>query len=63
MTPREKLHLLIDELSDKEAEAALARLLRQRELLTQWTEPEGAEAAEDAWALANARQAIREEPW
>jgi len=63
MTPREKLHLLVDELSDEEAEAALARLLRQRELLTQWTKPEAAEAAEDAWALANARAAIREEPW
>jgi hypothetical protein len=63
MTPREKLHLLIDELSDKEAEAALARLLRQRELLAQWTESENAQAAEDAWALANAREAIREEPW
>jgi hypothetical protein len=63
MTPREKLHLLIDELSDQEAEAALARLVRERELLAQWTEPANADAAEDAWALANAREAIREEPW
>jgi hypothetical protein len=63
MTPREKLHLLVDELSDDEAEAALARLVRERELLARWTEPEGADAAEDAWALGNAREAIREEPW
>jgi hypothetical protein len=63
MTPREKLHLLVDELSDAEAEAALARLVRERELLAQWTAPEDAQTAEDAWALANAREAIREEPW
>jgi hypothetical protein len=63
MTPREKLHLLIDELTDEEAEAALARLVRQRDLLARWTEPEDADAAEDVWALANAREAIREEPW
>ena len=30
MTPREKLHLLVDELSDGEAQAALARLIRDR---------------------------------
>jgi hypothetical protein len=63
MTPREKLHLLVDELSDEEAEAALARLVRERERLAQWAKPEDANAAEDAWALANAREAIREEPW
>ncbi|MBV9817405.1 MAG: hypothetical protein JOZ07_03520 [Solirubrobacterales bacterium] len=63
MTTREKLHLLVDELSDVEAEAALARLTRERELLFQWSEGEGAGTTEDAWALANAREAIREEPW
>ena len=63
MTSREKLHLLVDDLSDAEAEAALARLVRERELLVRWTAPEDAEATEDAWALANAREAIREEPW
>jgi len=63
MTPREKLHLLIDELSEPEAEAALARLVRDRELLARWTEAESADAAEDDWALANARDAIREERW
>ena len=63
MTPREKLHLLVDELSDPEAEAVLARLVRDRDLLAQWTEPEEADTAEDAWAVANAREAIREEPW
>ncbi len=63
MTPREKLHLLVDELSDAEAEAALARLVRERELLARWTGAGDAEATEDAWALANAREAIREERW
>jgi hypothetical protein len=63
MTPREKLHMLVDELSETEAEAALARLVRERELLGRWTAPEDAQATEDAWALANAREAIREEPW
>jgi hypothetical protein len=63
MTPREKLHLLVDELSDAEAEAALARLVRQRELLGQWTQADDGDATEDAWALANAREAIREERW
>jgi hypothetical protein len=63
MTPREKLHLLVDELSDAEADAALARLVRQRELLGHWTQTEDADATEDAWALANAREAIHEERW
>jgi hypothetical protein len=63
MTTREKLHLLVDELSEVEAEAALARLVRERELFVQWTAPGGHGTTEDAWALANAREAIREEPW
>jgi len=63
MTTRERLHLLVDELSDVEAEATLARLVRERELVDQWTQPEDGPATEDAWALGNARDAIREEPW
>jgi hypothetical protein len=63
MTTREKLHLLVDEFSDAEAEAALARLTRERDLLAQWTAPEDAHGTEDAWALSNAREAIREEHW
>jgi hypothetical protein len=63
MTTREKLHILVDELTDGEAEAALARLSRERELLHQWTASTDTGAAEDEWALANAREAIREEPW
>ncbi len=63
MTPREKLHLLVDELSDAEAEAALARLVREREMLRRWTGAEDTHATEDVWALANAREAIREERW
>ena len=64
MTPREKLHLLVvDQLSEAEAEAALTRLVRQRELLARWTGDEDADATEDAWALENAREAILEERW
>jgi hypothetical protein len=63
MTMREKLHLLVDDLSDAEAEAALARLTRERDLLAQWTAPKDAQTTEDAWALTNAREAIREERW
>jgi hypothetical protein len=63
MTTREKLHLLVDEFSEAEAEAALARLTRERDLLARWTAFEDGQTAEDAWALSNAREAIREEPW
>jgi hypothetical protein len=63
VTTREKLHLLVDEFSDAEAEAALTRLVRERDLLAHWTEPQDAQTTEDAWALGNAREAIREEPW
>ena len=63
VTTREKLHLLVDELSEAEAEAALARLVRERDLLAQWTAPENGLETEDAWAEANARDAIREERW
>lgn len=64
MTTREKLHLLVDEFSEAEAEAALARLIRERDLLSHWgAQPEDVQATEDAWALSNAREAIREEPW
>lgn len=63
MTTREKLHSLVDELSDAEAEAALARLTRERESLRVWADADDREAIEDAWALASARDAIREESW
>jgi hypothetical protein len=63
VTPREKLHRLVDELSETEVEAALTRLLREREAVEEWAAEEGTETAEDAWARANAREAIREEPW
>lgn len=63
MTTREKLHSLVDALSDAEAEAALTRLTRERKLLREWAEADQREATEDAWALANAREAIREERW
>jgi hypothetical protein len=63
MNSRAKLHVFVDELTDAEADATLARLLRERQLLTQWASSREAEASEDAWAMANAREAIREEPW
>lgn len=63
MTSREKLHLLVDELTDAEAAATLARLLRDREQLDQWANSPEPDLTEDAWALANAREAIREERW
>jgi hypothetical protein len=63
MTTREKLHILVDELTDGEAEAALARLSRERKPLRQWTASTDTAVAEGEWALANAREAIREERW
>jgi hypothetical protein len=63
MTSKEKLHDFVEKLSDEEADAALTRLVRERELLTRWTNAEDDSATEDAWARANAREAIREERW
>lgn len=63
MTSREKLHVLIDELTDVEVEAALARLVKDREQLNHWAQTEDSAAVQDAWALANARDAIRDERW
>jgi hypothetical protein len=63
MTPREKLHQLVDDFSEAEAEAALIRLERDRERLQEWAAAEGRDEVEDSWALNNAREAIREEPW
>jgi len=53
----------VDELSETEVEAALTRLLRERQAVEGWAAEEDTEAAEDAWARVNAREAIREEPW
>jgi hypothetical protein len=63
VTPRERLHQLVDELSEAEVEAALTRLLRERDAVEQWAAAEDTEATEDAWARASAREAIREERW
>ena len=63
MTPREKLHQLVDEFSEQEAEAALIRLERDREQVQQWAATDARGQDEDSWALNNAREAIREEPW
>ena len=63
MTTREKLHRLVDELSEAEVQAALTRLERERAAIERWAEVDDASSVEDAWAAANAREAIREEPW
>ncbi|MDQ6805429.1 MAG: hypothetical protein M3065_10795 [Actinomycetota bacterium] len=63
MTTREKLHQLVDELSDTEVQAALTRLVRERAAVEQWAEVDDPGSIEDTWAAANAREAIREEPW
>lgn len=63
MTTREKLHRLVDDLDDAEVEAALTRLVREREAIERWNAAEDSPPAVDAWALANAREAIREERW
>jgi len=63
VTTREKLHQLVDELTEAEVEAALVRLGRDHAALQRWAQNEDAVPAEDAWAQANAREAIREEPW
>ena len=55
--------MLVDELSDAEAEASLNRPFRERELVAQWTGSQDTEATEDTWAIANAREAVREERW
>jgi hypothetical protein len=63
VTSREKLHRLIDELNETEVEAALTRLLREREAVEEWAVPDDPNTTEDAWSRANAREAIRDEPW
>jgi hypothetical protein len=71
VTTKERLHKLVDELSEAEADEtlrfAVARHENQGTALGQAIAagyeriPQAAE--EDAWALANARDAIREERW
>ena len=63
MTTREKLHRLVDELSEAEVQAALTRLERERAAIERWAAVDDADSVEDAWAAANAREAIRDEPW
>lgn len=38
VTPREKLHRIVDELSEAEVEATLTRLEREREALERWAD-------------------------
>ena len=37
--------------------------MRARDSLSTWAKADNRDAAEDAWAPANAQEAIREEPW
>jgi hypothetical protein len=76
MTTKERLHRLVEDLPDVaavEAEAALLEVMERQGAATEDTTagatitrtyeltPQTSE--EEAWALANAREAIREEPW
>ncbi len=63
VTTREKLHQPVDELNEAEVQAALARLVRDREAIERRTETEDSQGTAEAWAVASAREAIREEPW
>lgn len=63
VTTRDRLHQLVDELNEREVEAALTRLRRERDAFERWAEEENADTVLDEWSLANAREAIREEPW
>jgi hypothetical protein len=71
VTTREKAHRLLDELPESEVEPVLEFIVSRRE-------GDGAAVGEaiadgyrrfpqtpeeDAWAAANAREAVREEPW
>jgi len=58
MTTSEKLHQLVDELSESEVQAALTRLVRERAAVDQRADVEDAGSIEDTWAAANAREAI-----
>jgi hypothetical protein len=59
MTTRERLH----QLGEVEAEAALVRLQCEHDALRRWADQPETDATQDALALRNAREAIREEPW
>jgi hypothetical protein len=73
VTTKERLHRLVDALSEREADEAL-RIFAERSGRDDDPAAIGRAIAggysripptpdEDAWALANAREAIREEPW
>jgi hypothetical protein len=49
VTNREKLHHLVDELSEDEAAAAAARLRHERETVQRWAQAEDS-SVEDTWA-------------
>jgi hypothetical protein len=66
MTTKERLHKLIDELPDAQAAEVLdfASARATPESASGGGGEEHRETAEEReWALANAREAIREEPW
>jgi hypothetical protein len=68
MTAKEKLLERVPGFTEAEATAALRVVETQAELARYIDEEaklscEAAEERENAWAEANAREAIREEPW
>jgi endonuclease YncB( thermonuclease family) len=69
MTAKEKLREQVETLSEKEAERLLAMVERAKErdaigeAIAEGYRRVPQNSDEDAWAAANAREAIREERW
>jgi endonuclease YncB( thermonuclease family) len=69
MTAKEKLREQVETLSEKEAERLLAMVQRAKErdaigeAIAEGYRRVPQNSDEDAWAAANAREAIREERW
>jgi hypothetical protein len=69
MTAKEKLREQVETLSEKEAERLLAMVERAKErdaigeTIAEGYRRVPQNSDEDAWAAANAREAIREERW
>ncbi len=71
MTTKEQLHKLVDELSESEADETLRFVVARHEnpstalgqAIAAGYERLPQTAEEDAWARANARDAVREERW
>ena len=60
MAGRQQLPRFVHELTEAPGERARQR--HQRETLQQWAQTDDAGAG-DTWAVARARETVREEPW